>query len=138
MAATANHKVPEAEQHLKSLLPDARLDIAEVEKARADLQLLRSARLPWSGKSAKSEFFLTFTAPASPNGKITKPDQVKFVSGDEALRSYASRLQEATFPVEFPDDTPIKLVRRGVLSCSETTHECRMELMLPEDVRTID
>jgi len=138
MAATANHKVPEAEQHLKSLLPDTKLDIAEIEKARADLQLLRSARLPWSGKDAKAEFFITFAAPSSPTAKTAQPDQLKFLSGDDALRGYTSRLQAATFPVEFPDDTPIKLVRRGLLSCLESTHECRMELMLPEDVRTID
>jgi hypothetical protein len=54
------------------------------------------------------------------------------------LRSYASQLQAAQFHVEFPDDTPIKLVRRGVLSCSDSTHECRLMMILPEDVRTLD
>src|SRR5437868_2031184 len=138
MASTANHKVPEAEQHLKSLLPDSRLDVAEVERARADLQTMRSVRLPWSGKSAAGEFFLTFTAPTSQDGKPLRPDQAKFVSGDDALRNYANKLQTAAFPVEFPDDTPIKLVRRGVLSCTESTHQCQVVLMLPEDVRTVD
>jgi len=138
MASTANHKVPEAEQHLKSLLPDSKLDVAEVERARADLQTMRSVRLPWSSKNATAEFFLTFTAPASPDGRPLRPDQVKFVRGDEALRSYADKLQTAGFPVQFPDDTPIKLVRRGVMSCTESTHQCQVMLMLPEDVRTVD
>src|ERR1700747_3577216 len=99
---------------------------------------MRSVRFPCSSKNATAEFFLTFTAPASQDGKPLTPDQVKFVRGDEALRSYAGKLQTAAFPVEFPDDTPIKLVRRGVLSCAESTHQCQAVLMLPEDVRTVD
>jgi len=138
MASTANHKVPEAEQHLKSLLPDSKLDVAEVERARADLQAMRSGRLPWSSKDATAEFFVTFTAPVSQDGKPLTPDQVKFVRGDESLRSYAGKLQTAAFPVEFPDDTPIKLVRRGVLSCTESTRQCQLVLVFPEDVRTVD
>jgi tetratricopeptide (TPR) repeat protein len=138
MASTANHKVPEAEQHLKSLLPDSKLDFAELERARIELEAMRSVHLPWSSKNATAEFFLTFSATSSQSGKRLTPDQVKFVGGDEALRSYASKLQTATFPVEFPDDTPIKLVRRGVLSCAESTHQCQIVLMLPEDVRTVD
>jgi len=138
LAVTAPHKVPESEQHLKSLLPDAQTTGAEEAKARAEMETLRSVNLPWSGKSAKADFFLTFSAPATSDSKPLKPDQVKFVSGDESLRNYAAQLQAATFHVAFPDDTPIKLVRRGVLSCSDTNHECRMLLMLPEDVRTVD
>ncbi|HEX4663311.1 MAG TPA: DUF3857 domain-containing protein [Terriglobales bacterium] len=138
MAATAAHKVPEAEQHLKSLVPDSKQNSIQVEKARGELDSLRSVRLPWSGKSAKAEFFLAFISPPSSDGRPLKPDQVKFVSGDESLRSYASQLQAAQFHVEFPDDTPIKLVRRGVLSCSDSTHECRLMMILPEDVRTLD
>ena len=76
-------------------------------------------------------------APSS-DGRPAKPDQVKFVSGDESLRTYASQLQAAAFRVEFPDETPIKLVRRGVLSCAESPHECQLTMMLPEDVRTLD
>jgi tetratricopeptide (TPR) repeat protein len=138
MAVTAPHKIPEAEQHLKSLVPDSKLDAAAVDKARTDLSALRTVQLPWSGdKNAGAEFFLSFGASSAPEKKM-KPEQVKFVSGDEALRSYVTQIQATTFSVEFPDDTPIRLVRRGVLSCGHDTHECRMVLMLPEDVRTVD
>jgi tetratricopeptide (TPR) repeat protein len=138
MAVTAPHRVPEAEQHLKTLLPDSKLNAAEIDRAKAEMSALRTAQLPWSGtKNANAEFFLTFGAPSSTEKRV-KPEQVKFVSGDEALRAYVTKLQAATFSVEFPDDTPIRLVRRGVLSCGSDTHECRMVLMLPEDVRTVD
>lgn len=138
MASTATHRVPDAEQHLKSLVPDSKQTTAEVEKVRTEMESLRSVHLPWTGKSAKGEFFFTFSSPSPADGRQMKPDQVKFVSGDESLRNYASQLQAAMFHVEFPDDTPIKLVRRGVMSCAESTHECQMVLMLPEDVRTVD
>jgi tetratricopeptide (TPR) repeat protein len=138
MAVTAPHKVPEAEQHLKTLLPDSKLNAAEIDRAKAEMSALRTAQLPWSGsKSANAEFFLTFGAPSSAEKRV-KPEQVKFVSGDEALKTYVTKLQAATFSVEFPDDTPIRLVRRGVLSCGADTRECHMVLMLPEDVRTVD
>ena len=138
MATTAPHKIPEADQHLKSLLPDSKQVAAEVEKARAEMQKVRTVGLPWSGKDAKAEFFLTFSAPSSTDNRPLKPDHAKFVSGDDSLRAYATRLEEAAFHVEFPDDTPIKLVRRGVLSCTEKAHECQIVLMHPEDVRTVD
>lgn len=138
MAVTAPHKVPEAEQHLKTLLPDSKLNAAEMDRAKAEMAELRTAQLPWSeNKNANAEFFLTFGAPSSAQKRM-KPEQVKFVSGDEALRSYVTKLQAAAFAVEFPDDTPIRLVRRGVLSCGADTHLCHMVLMLPEDVRTVD
>jgi tetratricopeptide (TPR) repeat protein len=138
MAATAPHKIPEAEQHLKSLVPDSKLTSAEVGKARTDLSALRTVSLAWSGeKDANAEFFLTFAASATSEKKI-KPEQVKFVSGDDSLKTYAAQLQSSLFEVEFPDDTPIHLVRRGVLSCGKGTRQCSMVLMLPEDVRTLD
>ena len=139
MATTAPHKVPESEEHLKSLLPDTKKTTAELEKARKELEGMRSVRLQWSGgKGAKAEFFLTFTAPTASESAPSKPDQVKFVSGDESLRNYATQLQATAFQIEFPDDTPIRLVRRGVLSCDDGTHQCQMVLMLPEEVRTVD
>lgn len=143
LAAVAPHKVPEAEQHLKSLVPDSKQDQTEIGIAREQLAAMRSVRLPWIGttsasKSAHAEFFLTFTAPANPGPATTKADQVKFVRGDESLRPYVEKLQAQSFHIDFPDQTPIKLIRRGTLSCADTSHECQFVLTLPEDVRTID
>lgn len=140
LAAVAPHKVPEAEQHLKSLLPDSKQDQQEIGKAREELATMRSVSLPWTtgSKSAHAEFFLTFAAAANPGPATIKAEQVKFVSGDESLRPYAEKLQAEGFSIDFPDQTPIKLVRRGTLSCAETSHQCQFVLTLPEDVRTVD
>jgi tetratricopeptide (TPR) repeat protein len=45
-------------------------------------------------------------------------DTVKFISGDEQLRSWAEALRTITYHALFPDDTPAKVLRRGTLSCS--------------------
>jgi hypothetical protein len=139
LAIVAPHKVPEAEQHLKSLLPDSKQDQKEIDRAREQLAAMRSVSLPWTGaKSASAEFFLTFVAPANPGPASIKAEQVKFISGDESLRPYAEKLQAQDFNIDFPDQTPIKLIRRGTLSCSDSSHQCQFVLKLPEDVRTID
>jgi hypothetical protein len=38
----------------------------------------------------------------------------------------------------FPDSTPVKVLRRGILSCSTATGSCMFVLVLPDDVRTVD
>jgi hypothetical protein len=63
---------------------------------------------------------------------------VKFVSGDEKLKSYTEALRTADYHVTFPDDTPVKVFRRGTLSCAVTTGKCQFVLTLPDDVRTVD
>jgi hypothetical protein len=63
---------------------------------------------------------------------------VKLVSGDEKLKSFSQALRTADYHLTFPDETPVKLLRRGILSCSTATGNCRFVLMLPDDVRTVD
>ena len=63
---------------------------------------------------------------------------VKFVSGDEKLKVFTDALRTADYHLTFPDDTPVKILRRGVLSCSTATGNCSFVLMLPDDVRTVD
>ena len=71
-------------------------------------------------------------------GSVAKVDSVKFVSGDEKLKSFSEALRTAEYHITFPDDTPVKVFRRGTLSCSMTTRTCTFTLMLPDDVRTVD
>jgi hypothetical protein len=63
---------------------------------------------------------------------------MKFVSGEEKLRSLDDTLRHVKFSLSFPDDTPTKILRRGILSCSQTNSQCTYVLMLPDDVRSID
>ena len=72
------------------------------------------------------------------NGSAARVDAVKFVSGDEKLKSYTEALRSADYHLTFPDDTPLKVLRRGTISCSVATGKCEFSLMLPDDVRTVD
>jgi hypothetical protein len=62
---------------------------------------------------------------------------VKFVSGDEKLKIFTEALRTAEYRLTFPDDTPLKVLRRGTLTCSPTS-TCTFVLMLSDDVRTVD
>jgi hypothetical protein len=65
-------------------------------------------------------------------------EAVKFADGDEKLKVFTEALRSAEYRLTFPDDTPVKILRRGILSCSTATGTCTFVLMLPDDVRTVD
>jgi len=71
-------------------------------------------------------------------GEVAKVEAVKFVSGDEKLKTYGEALRTADYHLIFPDDTPVKILRRGTLSCSTAGGGCKFVMMLPDDVRTVD
>jgi hypothetical protein len=64
-------------------------------------------------------------------------ESVKFISGDEALKSAGTKIQAIDYGPLFPDNTPTKLVRRGTLNCAQSG-ECSFQLMEPEDVTSVD
>ncbi len=66
-----------------------------------------------------------------------RPEAVKFIKGDDALRSMTERLRAAKYDVVTPDDTPVKLLRRGTVSCANGSAPCQFVLMLPADAQTL-
>ena len=61
-------------------------------------------------------------------GKI---EEVTMVDGDATLKSMVERIPAAKFNVEFPDQKPTRLVRRGIVSCGSVG--CEVTLLLPDD-----
>ena len=86
-------------------------------------------------ETGNAEFFILLSGGA---GSVAKVDGVKFVSGDEKLKSFTEALGTADYHVTFPDDTPVNVPRRGIVSCSTAGSKCSFVLMLPDDVRTVD
>jgi len=127
---------PETRGRLASLSGgDAKADAA-VAKYKADLQRTRTIDLGKVAKEdASAEFFLLLSRGPSAAATV---EGVKFASGDEKLKRFTDALRTAAYPVTFPDDTPVKILRRGILSCSTATGNCSFVLMLPDDVRTVD
>jgi len=65
-------------------------------------------------------------------------DSAKFVSGEDKLRGFDDALHHLKLSLTFPDETPTKILRRGVLSCPQAKGSCMFVLMLPDDVRSVD
>lgn len=80
-------------------------------------------------KVATAEFFLLLTQGA-------EIAEVRFISGSEALRDAGKLLAALPLAAEFPDNGPVKLLRRGVLSCSPAG--CNLALLSPDSVYSLD
>lgn len=100
------------------------------------LQEMRTIDLGKAKETGNAEFFVLLSGGGA--GSAARADTVKFVSGDEKLKSFTEALRTANYHLTFPDDVPIKILRRGILSCSTATGKCMFVLMLPDDVRTVD
>ena len=126
---------PETRGRLASLVGgDAKADAA-VAHYKDELDHLSTVDLGKARQTGNADFFVLLSGGA---GEIAKVDAVKFVSGDEKLKSYADALRTADYHLTFPDDTPVKVLRRGTLSCSVPTGSCKFSMTLPDDVRTVD
>ncbi len=79
---------------------------------------------------ANAEFFVQI----DPGPRIR---DIKFISGSEELRSAGKNLTSADLKVQFPDEGPASLVRRGILACYSSTG-CSFVLLNPSDVRSVN
>jgi len=135
LATTGLRPIPETHDRIESLMKsDAKLNGA-AKNGKQDLQSLRTIDLGKAKQTASGEFFVLLSGGA---GAPAKAESVKFVSGDEKLKIFTDALRTADYRLTFPDDAPLKILRRGILSCSTATGNCTFVLMLPDDVRTVD
>ena len=127
--------IPETRGRLASLAGgDTKADAA-VARYKDELQPLSTIDLGKATQTGNADFFVLLTGGA---GSAAGVAAVRFVSGDEKLKSYTDALRTADYHLTFPDETPVKVLRRGTVSCSVTTGKCEFSLMLPDDVRTVD
>ena len=127
--------IPETRGRLAALAGgDAKADAA-IARYKDELQRLSTIDLGKSTQTGSADFFILLSGGT---GSGTRVADVKFVSGDEKLKSYTDALRTADYHLTFPDDTPVKVLRRGTLSCSVVSRKCEFSLMLPDDVRTVD
>jgi tetratricopeptide (TPR) repeat protein len=136
LSLSALRPSPETRDRLASLTGGTTNVDAAVAKYKEDLQQSRTIDL---GKVAKetgsAEFFVLLSRGKGSDATV---EAVRFASGDEKLRVFTDALRTAEYRLTFPDDTPVKILRRGTLSCSTTTGNCTFVLTLPDDVRTVD
>jgi tetratricopeptide (TPR) repeat protein/transglutaminase-like putative cysteine protease len=124
---------PETRGRLSSLVGgDAKADAA-IARYKEELEHLSTVDLGKATQTGNADFFVLLSS-----GPMAKVDAVKFVSGDEKLKSYGEALRTADYHLTFPDATPVKVLRRGTLSCSMPAGGCKFVMTLPEDMRTVD
>ena len=136
LALAAPHSVPETRARL-TLLLGGNTGIDElVKKARPELAGMRSFPMKGLLKEDAEADFLVLLAPAGESGSSSKVEGVKFLGGNESLRPFAESLRALDYGSMFPDSSPVKLVRRGTLSCSAKTGDCTFTLVLPEEAHS--
>jgi Flp pilus assembly protein TadD len=126
---------PETMDRLANLAGGNTKAAAEVARYKEDLERLSTVDLGKATQTGNADFFILLSGGAGTSAKV---DAVKFISGDEKLKSFTDALRAADYHLTFPDGTPVKVLRRGTLSCSTTTGSCKFILTQPEDVRTVD
>ena len=98
---------------------------------QTDLMSMRTIALPkvgnFSGGYKSAEIVVAFT-------RGPKVEEVRFLSGAQELRSATAQIAAGKFTVSFPDDAPTKILRKGVLSCSQIVKECTFVLYPVEAV----
>jgi hypothetical protein len=62
-----------------------------------------------------------------------KSNDAVFLSGAEELRGAIAALAALNYPQTFPDDSPTRVIRKAILSCSIYSRNCTLVLLLPTD-----
>ena len=136
LAMSARRTEPETRGRLASLVGDDSKVNAIVQKYRDESLKQRTITLANTARlEGKAEFFLLLTAAAGSDAAV---DAVKFVSGDEKLKGLADTVRAAKVSQSFPDETPVKILRRGAVTCGGASGECMLVLELPDEVRSVD
>ena len=83
----------------------------DTTQAGAELLQMRTAKLRnLPQKSGQAEFVLMFDG-------SSRPQRAEYRQGASDLRSAEPSLIDAEYPVSFPENSSVKIVRRGMLSC---------------------
>ena len=114
-------------EHLSHLAGAGSIDAA-IKANREELVKPRTYILKETARPGKADFLVLFTQKGV--------EAVKFVEGDETLKSLAPAIQQIEPGRLFPDDTAAKLLRRGIAACGPAGR-CTLTLLLPEDARPV-
>jgi tetratricopeptide (TPR) repeat protein/transglutaminase-like putative cysteine protease len=120
-AGGSANEVQDSRARLAKLAGDPGAAEKDIALAPTELVQARTVKLgPITSKPVSARFNLVFDS--SP-----RPERAEFVDGEESLRAADQQLREKDFPVRFPDVSSVKVVRRGLLSCSGSG--CSIEVL---------
>jgi hypothetical protein len=58
-----------------------------------------------------------------------KVDKVALVPGSEDLRNSIAALAAIKYPQSFPNETPVRIIRKGTFSCCKYSKQCVLVLI---------
>jgi hypothetical protein len=64
-----------------------------------------------------------------------RTEDVQFIKGSEELRPVADELKAKGIPAAVPEGSQAKIVRRGILYCSDALKGCQFTLLLPQSTQ---
>jgi len=132
LALAAPGAIPETRARLTLLLGSNSGIDDLVAKAQPELI---AARTIFAGKlldaDARADFFIAL----SPDDKSARVNSVGFINGSESLRVAAQKLRTINYGEVFPNAVPMKIVRRGTLSCLAKARECVLVLASAQDAQ---
>jgi len=138
LAAVANRLVPEPRESLERLVGKEKSE-ALVKKAKDELSDSYTVKLGSLLKDVKenseAEFYVVLVPGPTHNSQVA---DVKFIHGDEKLRSLAAALKSANYNFVFPDQTTTKVIRRGTLLCQQKNGGCSFLMLSPEYVTSVE
>jgi hypothetical protein len=101
----------------------------DVTKGQAELAQMQSVRVRGLAQnSGQAEFILVFDG-------SSRPQRAEFHGGTPEMRNAETPLTDNDYPVSFPESTSVKIVRRGVLSCSVSG--CALVLKPPDSAHVM-
>jgi len=130
LAASEDASLMQETQSRLQHLGDTRQTLRIVAAGGQELSNLRTTKLGPGVSSSTAEFFILF-------GPGARVEDARFISGSESLRSASKILSSARFDLPFPDEVPTRLLRRGILGCSQYSG-CSIVLMNPNDVHSVN
>jgi Flp pilus assembly protein TadD len=135
LSLSARRPEPETRERLATLVDSGKIASLTTEH-RNELQQLRTLTLRNPDKKVGTAAFFVLLSPGESD--LAKVETVRFQSGSVSLKDMSDAVRAAKFTQTFPDATSLKILRRGILTCTESSPDCTFVLDLPEDVRSVD
>jgi len=123
MALATEGATPETRERLIRLAGAEANPDAMIEEGKG---LLKDSRTIKVKNSRAVEGFAEFWILMSPGATVRG---VKFVAGDEELKPFEKDLAAAPYPDPFPEATETRMLRRGRLTCTHDSPDCRLFML---------
>jgi tetratricopeptide (TPR) repeat protein len=86
-------------------------------------------------QTGTADFFILLSAGRKSYASI---EDIRYLSGDDKLKSFEPGIRSVKFTQAVPDEAPVRLLRRGTLSCKSPGEDCILVLALPDDVKSVN